>query len=96
MVVNQHSGGEIVTMSDLDGSHDVDIFGKNTGAESESSSEEVEVVGSKRKASEDINQHSKKKAVGPSASTYKSSVKSTRQDSDGGSVAFKKKSKITT
>lgn len=96
MDVDQHSGGEIITMSNLGGSQDADIFGKSAGAESESSSEEVKVAGSRRKASEDIKKHSKKKAVRtPSSSTYQSPAKSTRQGSDDGSIAFKNKSKTT-
>lgn len=58
----------------------------------ESSIEEVLIVGSKRKSSEDVRQHPVKKAVGnPSSSTYKSPAKSTPHDSDRDSVASKKK-----
>lgn len=74
--------GEKITMSDFDGagddSQDKDFSKKADVEESESSSEEVQIVGYKRKATGEVKQHLVKKAGGSfSASTYKSSAKST-------------------
>lgn len=59
--VAQHFEGEKVIISDFGGPSDdfkdEDFSEKVADEESESSSEEVEVIGSKRKTSADVNQH---------------------------------------